>query len=144
MHKVKHLEWNILIPCAPNCHISALTHEAKSSRCTSNQLKWLYIQSVVGRHKAESRTICAYLAVGELWCFWYSVGGVINLLTPSELSQRWFRQWLAVRSMQSHYYNQWWCIINLTLRNKLQWDSIYENKILKKMHLEKYLQNVHH
>ena len=61
-----------------------------------------------------------------------------NSLRPSDAFMRryhhWFRQWLVAWSAPSHYLNQCWHIVNLTLMNKLQWNfnrnaniSIQEN-----------------
>ena len=50
-----------------------------------------------------------------------------NSLRPSDAhmrqqtNQHWFRQWLVAWPAPSHYLNQCWNIVNLTLRNKLQW-----------------------
>ena len=43
----------------------------------------------------------------------------------SGASQQCFRQWLVAYSAPSHYLNQYWAIVNWTLRNKFQWD-IYQ------------------
>ena len=40
----------------------------------------------------------------------------------SELGHHWFRQWLVVCSVPSHYLNQNWLIVNWTLGNKFQWN----------------------
>ena len=40
----------------------------------------------------------------------------------SESGHHWFRKWLVAYSAPSHYLNQWWVIVNWTLRNKLQWN----------------------
>ena len=51
-----------------------------------------------------------------------------NSLRPSDAYMRqytnhhWFRQWLVAWSAPSHYLNQWWNIVNLTPRNKFQWN----------------------
>ena len=39
-----------------------------------------------------------------------------------ELDYHWFMQWLVAYSAPSHYLNQWWLIVNWTLRNKVQWN----------------------
>ena len=54
--------------------------------------------------------------------------------TRSALGHRW---WLVVCLAPSHYLNQYWFIVNWTLRNKLHW-NFNQNSIfsLKKMHLE--------
>ena len=39
-----------------------------------------------------------------------------------ESGQHWFRQWLVTYSTQSHSLNQYWVIVNWTLRNKIQWN----------------------
>ena len=41
-------------------------------------------------------------------------------LVPHVLGHHWFRQWLVAYSAPSHYLNQCWNTVNLTLRNKLQ------------------------
>ena len=37
-------------------------------------------------------------------------------------NHHWFREWLVAWLVPSHYLNQWWNIVNRTLRNKLQWN----------------------
>ena len=39
-------------------------------------------------------------------------------ISVSELGQHCFRQWLVVWSARNHYLNQWWLIVNWTLRKK--------------------------
>ena len=39
----------------------------------------------------------------------------------SESDHHWMRLWLVAYSVPSHYLNQLWVIVNLTLRQKLQW-----------------------
>ena len=52
----------------------------------------------------------------------------VNSLRPSDAYMRqqtnhhWFRPWLAAWKEPSHYLNQCQNIVNLTLRNKLQWN----------------------
>ena len=40
----------------------------------------------------------------------------------SELNQHWFRQCFVAYWAPSHYLNQYWVIVNWSLRNKLQWN----------------------
>ena len=47
----------------------------------------------------------------------------------SELGKHCFRQWLVACSAPSHYLNQWWLIVNWTLRNKLKWNSNQNTKL---------------
>ena len=47
----------------------------------------------------------------------------------SESGQHWFRWWLVTYSTPSYYLNQWWVIVNWTLRNKLQWDFSKKTKL---------------
>ena len=46
-----------------------------------------------------------------------------------ESGQHWFRWWLVTCSAPSHYLNQYWAIVNWTLRNKLQW-NFHQNTYL--------------
>ena len=52
----------------------------------------------------------------------------VNSLRPGDAymrqktSQHCFRQWLVAWPAPSHYLNQYWDIVNWTLRNKLQWN----------------------
>ena len=39
-----------------------------------------------------------------------------------ETNHHWFRYWLVAFSAPSHYLNQCWIIVNLTIGNKLQWN----------------------
>ena len=58
----------------------------------------------------------------------FSWNGRHNSLRPSDSYVRqknnhhWFGQWLVAWSVRSYYLNQCWCIVNWTLRNKLQWN----------------------
>ena len=58
-------------------------------------------------------------------------------ICASKLTIIGFRQWLVARTAPSHYLNQWWNIINRTLRNKLQWNFERNSNIfIKKNALE--------
>ena len=46
----------------------------------------------------------------------------------SELDQHSFRQWLVACSASTHYLNQYWLIVDQTLRNKFQWNSNQNTK----------------
>ena len=46
-----------------------------------------------------------------------------------ELGQHWFRQWLVACSAPSHYLNQYWLVVNLTLGNQSQWNSSPNTKL---------------
>ena len=52
----------------------------------------------------------------------------VNSLRPSDAYMRrwqnhnWFRLWLVAWPAPSHYLNQWWKIVDWTLRNKLPWN----------------------
>ena len=59
-----------------------------------------------------------------------------------ELGQHWFRKWLVTCSAPSHYLDQWWLVVNLTHRKKIQWNlnqniqflihaNIFENALCK-------------
>ena len=52
----------------------------------------------------------------------------------SKLSHHWFRYWLVAWPVPSHYLNQYWNIVNLALRNKLQWKV---NRNSKQFHSRK-------
>ena len=81
-------------------------------------------------------TLCTLLSLNEQsfrnarwWNSSYSTK-FINSSPPSavhayvgELGQHLFRKWLVACLVPSHYLNQSWIIVNLTLRNKLQWNS---------------------
>ena len=41
----------------------------------------------------------------------------------SKLSHHWFRKWLVACSAPSNHLNQWWLIINSSLRNKILWNT---------------------
>ena len=47
----------------------------------------------------------------------------------NESGRPWFRQWLVAYSAPSHYLNQYWVIINWTLRNDLQWNYNHNAKL---------------
>ena len=93
--------------------------------------------------------------VGEFSCWWWrwwqrwfhfiSILQLTHLpLVPHicviELDQHWSRWWLVAFSAPSHYLNQYWTIVNWTLRSKLQWnqnaklfihENAYENIVCK-------------
>ena len=46
-----------------------------------------------------------------------------------QTKQHWFRQWLVAWPAPSHYLNQFWLIVNWTLRNKLPWNSNQNTKV---------------
>ena len=70
--------------------------------------------------------------------YMYSLPGRVNTLKPSdaymfkETNQHWFRQWLVTWTVQTHYLNQWWDIVDWTLRNKLQWNLNWNSYIFIK------------
>ena len=48
--------------------------------------------------------------------------GRVTHICVSKIGHYWFRQSLVTCSVPRHYQNQWWIIINWTLRNKLHWN----------------------
>ena len=55
--------------------------------------------------------------------FWFQRQKGLTLpSTVSEPGQHWFEQWIVAYSVPSHYLNQWWFIVNWTLRNELRWN----------------------
>ena len=88
--------------------------------------------------KATVRREEKHLSFG-IWCALYERFGSNNAtlthlpLVPhiciSETGQHWFRWWLAAYSAPSHYLNQYWIIVNWTLRNKLQWNFNKKTKL---------------
>ena len=46
-----------------------------------------------------------------------------------ESGQHWFRWWFVIYSAQSHYRNQFWFIVNWTLRNKFRWNFNQNRKL---------------
>ena len=66
---------------------------------------------------------------------------LISPLVPhicvNESGQHWFRLWLDAYPAPSHYLNQWWIIVNGTIRNKLQWNFDQNTNLsIMKMHLK--------
>ena len=47
----------------------------------------------------------------------------------SESGQHWFRYGLVAYSAPSHYLNQFWILVNWTLRNKLRWNFNQNTKL---------------
>ena len=43
--------------------------------------------------------------------------------------QHWFREWLVAWTAPSRYLNQCWNIVDMTLRNKLQWNINQNTKL---------------
>ena len=54
---------------------------------------------------------------------------LISPLVPNicicESGQFWFKLWFVAYSAPSHYLNQYWVIVNWTLRNKLHYDWLH-------------------
>ena len=46
-----------------------------------------------------------------------------------ELGHHWFSWWLVTCSALSHYLNQYWLVVNRTLRDKLQWNQNWKKTI---------------
>ena len=73
--------------------------------------------------------ICTQTACSDLQLLMIpSAGILLNSLRSSDAYMRqltnhhWFRWWLVAWTAPSHYLNQYWNIVNWTLRNKLQWN----------------------
>ena len=68
----------------------------------------------------------------HLWdsvCCQRSVSALTHLplmlhICVSEMGKHWFRWWFGAWSAPSHYLHRSWLIVNCTLRNKLEWNSI--------------------
>ena len=79
---------------------------------------------------SELLVTVTYQGCGTTFC-----PATINSLRPSDACMRWykyqhwFRWWLVAWSAPSHYLNQWWNIVNCTLRNKLQWNFNWNSNI---------------
>ena len=64
---------------------------------------------------------------------------LVPLICVSESAQHWFRWWLVAYSVPSHYLNQWWVIVNWTLRNRTSFSEILiktQDFLFTKMHLK--------
>ena len=48
---------------------------------------------------------------------------------PPLVPHAWFKSWLVAYSAPNHYLNQFWIIVNLTFRNKLQWKCNQNTKL---------------
>ena len=48
--------------------------------------------------------------------------GRVMYICRQYIYHHWFRQWLVAWSALSPYLNQYWNIVNLTLRNKIHWN----------------------
>ena len=60
----------------------------------------------------------------------------VSLLCVGELGQHWFRQWPVACLAPSHYLNQCWIIVNLTIRNFSEILIEIQTFSFKKMHLK--------
>ena len=70
--------------------------------------------------------VCGTCCINRIWWNKYFVRPLTHLpLVPhicvSKSGQHWLRQWRLNYSAPSHYLNQCWAIVILTLRNTLQW-----------------------
>ena len=55
--------------------------------------------------------------------------GQVTHICIGNLRHHWFRKWLVTCLATSHYLNQCWVIINLTLKKKLQWNFNQNTKL---------------
>ena len=55
---------------------------------------------------------------------------LVSHICVHELGQHGFRWWLIACLTLCHYLNQWWLIVLWTLRNKCQWNSNQNTKLL--------------
>ena len=106
--------WGIFLEIAHRCLSQDFTDD-----------KSILVQVMAWCHQATShylsqccpRSLSPYGVTRPQW---------VNSLSSSDMhlytKQHWFRQWLVAWPAPSHYLNQCCDIVNLTLRNKLQWN----------------------
>ena len=72
--------------------------------------------------KAEVTVLRTYPCVFN--CLWvkFQLNDPSGAYMPRQSNHHGFRWWLVDWSAPSHYLIQWWYIVNLTCRNKLQWN----------------------
>ena len=58
-----------------------------------------------------------------------------NTLSPNDVSMHQWTESLLVQRMATHFFKQWWFLVNSTLSNNFQWNN--EKVSVKKMHLKK-------
>ena len=68
--------------------------------------------------------ISSFAAVCPIIVSYFSLPywGRVTHIWVSNLDHHWYRKWLVAWPAPSHYLVQCWNIINLNLRNKLQWN----------------------
>ena len=88
-----------------------------AGQATSHYLKqwWLIYRRIYASSGLNELT---HLPLVPHTCIWVRESG-----------QLWFRYWLGTYLAPSHYLNQWWNIVNWTLRNKLQWNFNQNTKL---------------
>ena len=122
----------------PSAHES--NPESISNAVTRSQKYQIHMCPIqcMPRHLRTFRTLaCGLLPVDLPMSFkFYFIGTSDNCPSSNELTHRgrvthlcvgkldhhWIRWWLVVWLAPSHYLNQFWNIINWTLRNKPQWN----------------------
>ena len=77
------------------------------------RLRWHYILSGMLKSFREDTTCCIDM---------FTHLPLVPHICVGELSQHWFRWWPVVYLALCHYLNQWWFIVNWTLRDTLQWN----------------------
>ena len=97
---------NISESCDISCHPSCFQHEGdlkcyKPFDHSFRAATWLVLQD-----QKSTLTHWGWVTHMRQWTY-----------------DHWFRYWLVAWMAPSHFMNQWWTIVNLTLRNKLQWNT---------------------
>ena len=107
-------------------HLMVLSHQQAQCRwlkwdilfeSSSNitDFKWYFCDQKSALKKTD-KILCATVTLLELTHL-----PLVLHICIGELGQHWFRWWLVVYWVPSHYLNQCYDIVNWTIRNKLQW-----------------------
>ena len=77
-----------------------------------------------------------------LWVLHFCSLRLSEAIWNQSLGNHWFRLWLVTCSQQSHYLNQCWFVLNWTVRNKIQWNTL--QTFHSRIWISKRLQNGDH
>ena len=55
--------------------------------------------------------------------------GLMRHICVGKLYHHWLKPWLVACSATTHYLNQWWCIVNDTLKNIFKWNFIWNRRV---------------
>ena len=97
--------------------------EKKISSFWQNRRHWLLQDSYLTIFLWNQRRKRPSEFMWPIWLYVLTHLPLVQHICVTESGQHWFRWWLFAYSAPSHYLNPRYNIVNLTLRNRLQWNS---------------------